>query len=287
MDTVWITGATGFVGGRLVREWTGRYRLLTPPRAELDLMDLAAAEDYVLRRGLRLIVHTAAFSNTGWCQQHPEESAQLNRDLPAVLAGAARKTGAKLVFFSSDQVYGGTAQAGPLPETAPLAPVNVYGLHKWQAEQAVLEQNPDAVCLRATWMYDLPCRGLKNNLGLPGLLYRAALTGQPLERSSAEYRGVTWVGQVTEHLEAIAALPGGVYNMGAENVRDSLETCRLLMERMGLGERAQELVRPAVQPARNLSMDTDRLKRYGICFGDTVHSLEECLRAYGLPAGNP
>ena len=72
------------------------------------------------------------------------------------MARAAAETGAKLVAFSSDQVYSGAAQEGPLPETLSLSPSNIYGQHKLEAEQRVLEVLPDAVFLRVPWMYDLP-----------------------------------------------------------------------------------------------------------------------------------
>lgn len=72
------------------------------------------------------------------------------------LPGRAAEIGAKLVAFSSDQVYAGVEQSGPLPETIPLKPANVYGQGKLEMEQRVQALCPGAVLLRATWMYDLP-----------------------------------------------------------------------------------------------------------------------------------
>ena len=43
-------------------------------------------------------------------------------------------------------------------------PVNVYGLHKRQAEDEIMAILPEAVCLRLPWMYDFPWRGLKLSL---------------------------------------------------------------------------------------------------------------------------
>ena len=60
--------------------------------------------------------------------------------------------GAKLISFSSDQVYAGVTQPGPLPETLPLSPANTYGRHKLEAEERVLALCPEAVLLRAPWM---------------------------------------------------------------------------------------------------------------------------------------
>lgn len=102
------------------------------------------------------ILHTAAISDTGYCADHPEQAYRANVELPVWLARAAAEIGAKLVAFSSDQVYAGVEQSGPLPETIPLKPANVYGQGKLEMEQRVQALCPGAVLLRATWMYDLP-----------------------------------------------------------------------------------------------------------------------------------
>lgn len=120
------------------------------------------------------ILHTAAISDTGYCADHPEQAYRANVELPVWLARAAAETGAKLVAFSSDQVYAGVEQSGPLPETIPLKPANVYGQDKLEMEQRVQALCPGAVLLRATWMYDLPGYRLPIRGNLPLNLLRGA-----------------------------------------------------------------------------------------------------------------
>ena len=99
-------------------------------------------------------------------------------ELSVWLARAAAEIGAKLVAFSSDQVYAGVEQSGPLPETIPLKPANVYGQGKLEMEQRVQALCPGAVLLRATWMYDLPGYRLPIRGNLPLNLLRAATAGR-------------------------------------------------------------------------------------------------------------
>ena len=160
MKKILISGSSGFVGSRVLHQWQGRAELFTFPRGSL-----AAADESDIRRFVEtvqpdVILHLAALSDTGYCQQHPEESQRANVELPIQMAKAARDTGAKLISFSSDQVYAGVTQPGPLPETLPLSPANTYGQHKLEAEERVLALCPEAVLLRAPWMYDLPGDGL-------------------------------------------------------------------------------------------------------------------------------
>ena len=175
-----ISGSSGFVGSRVLHQWQGRAELFTFPRGSLAAADESAIRRFVETVQPDVILHLAALSDTGYCQQHPEESRRANIELPIWMAKAARDTGAKLISFSSDQVYAGVTQSGPLPETLPLSPANTYGQHKLEAEERVLALCPEAVLPRAPWMYDLPGDGLPLRGNLPLNLLQAAKTGEVL-----------------------------------------------------------------------------------------------------------
>lgn len=179
MRKILVTGAGGFVGARILDQWCGRYELCTFPHGFSADSDEAAVRALIAREKPDVIVHTAALSNTAYCASHPEESLRANVLLPEWIAKAAAETGAKLLAFSSDQVYAGCKRSGPLSETLSLAPANVYGCHKLEAEQRVLAITPDAVLLRAAWMYDFPGYRLPIRGNLPLNLLSAAKTALP------------------------------------------------------------------------------------------------------------
>lgn len=160
MKRVLITGGSGFLGARILQQGLGDAELCSLPRGFLAAAGEAEVTETIQKLQPAAIVHAAALSDTGYCAQHPEEAHRANVELPVWVAKAACASGAKLLAFSSDQVYAGIMQPGPLPETLPLQPTNVYGRCKLEMEQRVLELCPDAVLLRASWMYDLPGYGL-------------------------------------------------------------------------------------------------------------------------------
>ena len=178
MKKILVTGAGGFVGSRVMQQWTGRYDLCTFPKGFLATAGEDAVRQAVLQQCPDVILHTAAISDTGYCADHPEQAYRANVELPVWFARAAAETGAKLVAFSSDQVYAGVEQSGPLPETIPLQPANVYGQGKLEMEQRVQALCPSAVLLRATWMYDLPGYQLPIRGNLLLNLLRAAQRGE-------------------------------------------------------------------------------------------------------------
>lgn len=277
MQKLLVTGAGGFVGSRVCQQWRGQFELITPPRGFLAAADEAALRQFVEAHRPDCILHAAALSDTGYCAAHPEESYRANVLVPEWLAKAAQDTGAKLLAFSSDQVYAGVSQPGPLPETLELHPANVYGQHKLEMEQRVLAHCPEAVLVRATWLYDLPGYQLPIRGNLPLNLLRAALRGESVRFSARDFRGVSSVREVIANLPPAFALPGGVYNFGSGNDFNMVETARQFAAILGISVPIEEADWP-----RNLVMDGAKLRKYGIAFLSTQDALRRCLKDYHL-----
>ena len=260
-----------------MQQWAGRYDLCTFPKGFLTVAGEDAVWQAVLQQRPDIILHTAAISDTGYCANHPEQAYRANVELPVWFARVAAETGAKLVAFSSDQVYAGVEQSGLLPESIPLRPANVYGQGKLEMEQRVQALCPSAVLLRATWMYDLPGYRLPIRGNLPLNLLRAAQRGESVCFSVRDFRGITYVRQVVALLEPALTLPGGVYNFGSENTKNMVLTAQQFAKILGITVDIQE-----ADWARNLAMDCSKLRAQGIVFDTTQEGLTHCLRDYGL-----
>ena len=257
-----ITGAAGFVGRRLMET--------VPGAVAAPSLRNASQEDVkriVEESGAEAILHTAAISDIGACQADPEASYRANVQIPLWLARAAGNR--KLVCFSSDQVYSGSKEAGPYSEEM-TAPGNVYACHKLEMEQRVLEILPEAVMLRAEWMYDL--RAPK-----PNYLLNVLRAEGTVAFSSRQYRGVTYLGEVAENMDRVLALPGGAYNFGSETTLSMQELTKRLAALLG-----KPLAVEDAPPRHNLWMDCGKAARYGVVFSDVLTGLTKCLQDYGL-----
>ena len=219
-----ITGASGFVGGRVVEALKEPYELLTPSHSELDVTSEEKIKHYIQNSEPDAILHLAAISNTGYCEEHPEESYLMNVVSVENMAKSAQRHGIKLVWFSSDQIYNGNLELGPLTEDLAVAPENHYGRHKLLAEERATALCPDSVALRATWMYDASKPGMKTHSNFVINFRNAIATGIPLHFATREFRGITWVEDVVRNIPYTFDLPGGVYNFGAENLLNIYET---------------------------------------------------------------
>jgi dTDP-4-dehydrorhamnose reductase len=167
--SVLIVGASGFVGGELLRvfgtEAVGTY-CHTPVAGllPLDITEARAVADLVGKLRPSLIIHPAAQPNVDRCEFEVEESYRVNVAGTRHVAEAARDAGARFVYFSTDYLFDGTA--GPYPPDAAPSPVQVYGRHKLEAERAIAEILDDYLIVRVCGVYGYHPGGKNFIMGL-------------------------------------------------------------------------------------------------------------------------
>lgn len=200
------------------------YTIIAPRHKDMDITSEEDIEQYISQTTPDIILHLAAISNTGYCEEHPYESYLVNVIGVENLAKAAALHNIKFVFFSSDQIYNGNHELGLLPEDIATSPENHYGRHKLLAEERALNINSDTVALRATWMYDIERPGMHTHLNFIRNIKTAIETGSPLRFATREFRGITWIEDIVRNIQPTFDLPGGIYNFGAENTMNTYET---------------------------------------------------------------
>lgn len=257
-----VTGATGFVGQKILQ--------MCPDTVACPSLQ-NATEDEVLRiidrSGADAIIHTAAISDIGACQANPEASYLANVLLPVSLAKAAKDV--KLICFSSDQVYSGLSESGPYSEDTVKAG-NLYARHKLEMEQRVLDIAPSAVMLRAEWMYDY-------YLKKPNYLMNILNATESISFSSRQYRGITYVKEVAENMEAVLQLPGGIYNFGSETTKSMYEITWEFLQIIG-----KNISLSDAPPRHNLWMNCEKAKQFGVKFSSVEDGLKRCAIDYTL-----
>ena len=275
MKKLLITGAGGFLGKRAAAYYQDRYDVTACKHADLDIADPEDVRRVFDRVQPDFVLHCAAISNTGYAQEHPDESLLINLEGTLNIARACVSVGAKLVYMSSDQVYTGCTGSQALTEALELAPINVYGQHKLESEKQVCRIAPDAVGLRLTWMYDVPGSAHGDKPGLLTNLKAAAESGARIRGATGEYRAMTYVWDVVKRLEQCFTLPGGSYNFGASNTRNTYDTLCAVAQAMGYD--AAAVVEADNAFARNILIDNTKLHRAGIHFPDTVEGAKQAL----------
>ena len=280
-----ITGGSGFLGRRAAAYFTDLgFQVLTPSHAALDITQEETVLEWFREHRPKAVIHTAAISDTGLCQQKPEWSETVNVDGCVHLAKACREVGAKLLICSSDQVYSGSSQSGPHWEIEPVTPNNVYGNQKRRAEKRCLEILPETVCLRLSWMYSTkPFPGEKCHF-FTRLKEALEDPTKPLTWAVHDRRGITDVDEVVKNLRKALNLPGGVYNFGSEDPVSPYETVKTVLEKLGMEEALSRLTPNEdafAEHPRDISMDLTKLRSFGITFPTTEEGLLTALQKGG------
>ena len=256
-----LTGATGFVGSKIMELCDGT--IAAPSLRNVTENEVRRIVD---ESDADTIIHTAAISDISECEADPEASYKANVQLPVFLARAAQ--GRKLICFSSDQVYTGMDSDGPYTEED-AKPANTYAKHKIEMEQRVLDICPEAVMLRAEWMYDF-------GTNKPNYFTNMINAKGPVRFSSKNFRGLTYVKEVAENMEKVIELPGGVYNFGSETNKSMFEVTCVFILALGLDLGIED-----ISPLHNLWMDCSKARKHGLIFSEVTEGLLRCAKDSG------
>jgi UDP-glucose 4-epimerase len=208
-----LTGATGFIGRALVREFLARgYRvrvLLRRPTAVPVECSSAVIGDLARLRNMRdafqdtdFVIHTAGVAPV--MSGVPDDDFRtLNTEATLNLARAAQKAGVKrFVFLSSVRAQSGPSSPDILTEDDRPVPIDAYGRSKLAAEEGLAKLDLDWVALRLPLTYG---PGVKGNFAR---LTRLAQSKVPLPIGSLKAkRSILSLQNLTSGIECVLAAP--------------------------------------------------------------------------------
>ncbi|MGB7573881.1 MAG: dTDP-4-dehydrorhamnose reductase [Thermodesulfobacteriota bacterium] len=119
---------------------------------EIDIQrgEEAATKIEKLRPGI--VVHIAAYTDVDGCELDEKKAFAVNAEGTRVVALAASRSQAKMVYLSTDYVFNGN-KGEPYLENDSPDPLNVYGRSKWRGERYVQELAKGALIVRTQWLY--------------------------------------------------------------------------------------------------------------------------------------
>ncbi len=174
-----ITGANGLLGQKLVQLLAGEkgYEVIATGRGparvpfhekvtyfDMDLTGKGLVFEKIARLAPAWIVHCAAISQPDVCETDKELCILHNITATGHLVEAARQSGSKFLFLSTDFVFDGTK--GPYVEDDEPNPVNFYGESKYEAEKLLRQSDLHYAIVRTVLVYGVAHSLSRSNIVL-------------------------------------------------------------------------------------------------------------------------
>lgn len=148
-----ITGAQGQVGKELVSIANQHgFEVIAAGRAELDISQLKNVKDFIASQSPDIVINTAAYTAVDKAETEKDIAYAINCDGAEHLALTCAKQNIPLLHISTDYVFDGTKDT-TYNEEDPVSPLGVYGLSKWQGEEAIRKTCPQHIILRVAWVF--------------------------------------------------------------------------------------------------------------------------------------
>jgi len=298
MKTLLITGASGFLGWNVCSHPQQGWRFVgaycqnstgIPPKTENLQLDLTDKDS--IWRALKeikpdAVFHLAAYSNTNFCEQHPEETYALNVTATAHLAEMCADRKVRLVFTSSEQVFDGSKER--YGEADPPSPRNEYGKQKLEAEARLSEIYPEAAIARIAVLF-----------GKSGEVSQSFLQ-QWLESWQTFLPVTAFHDEIRSFLSARSAVEGlftlleqdacGLFNLAGEEPMSRYEFAVLAKNIFNLATgsviaKSQQEVEMAAFRPPNLTLDTRKISSTGFQPKHPAGELRELASEIILPPG--
>ncbi|MBR4642026.1 MAG: dTDP-4-dehydrorhamnose reductase [Selenomonadaceae bacterium] len=150
-----ITGILGQLGYDLSREFTKRgVKYIAPSLEELELTTEAGAKNFILEKKPDTVMHCAAYTAVDKAESEEELALTVNGLGTRWVAEACREIGAKMIYISTDYVFGGDGKI-PYEVDDEKKPVNVYGRSKLLGEDAVSMILKKYFIVRTSWVFGI------------------------------------------------------------------------------------------------------------------------------------
>ncbi|MBQ7705668.1 MAG: dTDP-4-dehydrorhamnose reductase [Selenomonadaceae bacterium] len=148
-----VTGITGQLGADVVKELERRgENFIGTTRKELDLSNPEEVKNFIIEKKPDAVIHCAAYTAVDKAESEAELALTVNGLSTRKIAEACREIGAKMLYISTDYVFGGDGET-PYEISDEKAPQNIYGKSKLLGEDSVIALLRNYFIVRISWVF--------------------------------------------------------------------------------------------------------------------------------------
>ena len=293
-DKVLIIGSSGMLGVDLSCELAESYELygfdiIHSPRSTVhgfkkgDISNKNNVFDILEEVKPKFVIHTAAMTDVDGCELDREKAYKINTDGTANVALGCKKSGAILIYISTDFVFDGKKKT-PYKETDKTAPLSVYGDSKLKGEKAVKKELEQYFILRTSWLYG------KCGKNFVDTIAGKAVHEKVLKVVDDQVGSPTYTVDLAGAIHLLLTKRGtrdegrgmsGIYHVSNSGSVTWYEYAKEIVKLTGSGTRvipisSEELNRPAKRPAMSV-MDNSKFNKFT---GHKLRDWKDALSEY-------
>ena len=149
-----VTGVKGQLGHDVMKELAKRgYEGVGVDVEEMDITDAAAVDRVIKESKVDSVVHCAAWTAVDAAEDNVEICRKVNALGTENIAKVCKELDIPMIYFSTDYVFDGQGTRPWEPDDPVVEPLNVYGLTKYEREQAVEKYLDKYYIVRIAWVF--------------------------------------------------------------------------------------------------------------------------------------
>jgi dTDP-4-dehydrorhamnose reductase len=147
-----LLGHKGMLGSDLFLKLNMGYEVVGLDKEEIDIVSASECEEAIKEIKPDIVINAAAYTNVDGCETAKDECFAVNAEAIKNIAGACRDKNIRIVHFSTDYVFDGTAKQ-PYKEDHQCNPINTYGASKMAGERYLRSLSENYILIRTAWLY--------------------------------------------------------------------------------------------------------------------------------------
>lgn len=151
---VLVTGITGQLGFDVINELNNRgYQYIGCDTKTMNIIDIHKVKNIIVKAAPDAVIHCAAWTKVDDAEYNKEYVELVNFKGTKNIAQACKQIDCKMVYISTDYVFGGTGKEPIKADSKNFSPLNSYGQTKLEGEFAVSQEVNKFFIVRTSWLF--------------------------------------------------------------------------------------------------------------------------------------
>jgi dTDP-4-dehydrorhamnose reductase len=276
-----VFGSAGQLGLELVRELIGRgYRVTGWDRKHLDITDARRVEQALVELDPAVVFNAVAYNQVDVAEEEPRAAFEVNAMAVRHIAVVCRQIDARLVHFSTDYVFDGSA-GRPYTEQDATRPLSAYAVSKLAGELYAQAYLSNPLIVRTSGVFG-PGALTTARGNFVELMLRLAQSRQPIRAVEDHVASPTYAPLLAARTVDLAERNlSGIFHVGGGTPISWFEWAKTIFRQTGLDPQIQAVTERSYRtPARRPKYSALSNAKMECCGLPPMPPLEEALKQY-------